>query len=302
MRPWRGWKTAVRRQPEMYLPCDICGNSGPRFVLEAPALDGPLVRCPECGLHYIGERRSRLAFGSSSSEETANRVIEANLRFAPLALDEERRLADLNARWRLELIRRYVPSGRLLEIGCARGNFLKAAREWFAAYGVEPSPELAAEARQAAVVHHGVVDSAPWSGFDVAAAFHVIEHSDRPAQFVEEIHRRLRPGGLLVIETPNIRSLAYRLMGARWRQFIPEHYYFFDRRTLRRLLEDRGFKIQRTMSVGKIASVELILNRLSRYHPLVSRADAFARILRVHKATFRVNPFDIMLLFAMRSR
>src|SRR3954462_15289457 len=73
----------------MYVPCDICGAANPRLLLESPGLDGPLVECPACGFRYVGERRSRLAFGHASPEETAAQVRVANQQFRYLRLEEE---------------------------------------------------------------------------------------------------------------------------------------------------------------------------------------------------------------------
>src|SRR5262249_10862408 len=151
----------------------------------------------------VGTRRSELTFGTAQPEETARNVRAANTGFRYLRLEEEHRLALLNARWRLDLIRKVRPSGKLLEIGCARGDFLRVAEESFDIYGVEPNPDLAESASRIAPVHPDVIERTPWSGFDVIATFHVIEHVDSPRSFIRAAIERLRPGGLLVIETPN---------------------------------------------------------------------------------------------------
>jgi 2-polyprenyl-3-methyl-5-hydroxy-6-metoxy-1,4-benzoquinol methylase len=169
------------------------------------------------------------------------------------------------------------------------------ARESFNVYGVEPNPELADSASQVAPVHQDIIERTPWSGFDVIASFHVIEHVDSPSSFIRAAAERLKPGGLLVIETPDIDSFPYKLLKARWRQFIPEHYFFFDPRTMSRLLADCGLRTDKTIRIGKHASVELILNRLSRYLPWIPQMDGVSRL------TFRMNPMDIMLVFATKS-
>ena len=277
-----------------YLPCDLCGEENPRFVLNSPGLDGPLVECLKCGFRYVGKRRTALTFGSQRPEEAADRLRAANTHFRYLRLEEEHRLALLNAEWRLDLIRKMRPVGRLLEIGCARGDFLQVARQSFDTYGVEPNPELAESAKRIAPIHQDVIERTPLSGFDVIASFHVIEHVDSPRSFVRAAAARLNPGGLLVIETPNIESLPYKILKARWRQFIPEHYFFFDPSTMSRLLSDSGLKMERTMRIGKHASMQLILNRLSRYFAWIPQSNELSRF------TFRVNPMDIMLVFATR--
>ena len=103
----------------------------------------------------------------------------------------------------------------------------------------------------------------------------------------------MKKGGLLVLETPNIDSLPFKLLKARWRQFIPEHYFFFDPKTIARLLLDQGLRVDRVVTIGKYASVDLILNRLSRYLPWLPQANG-------SRAAFRVNPMDIMLVFGTK--
>lgn len=279
---------------EPYVSCDVCGAEKPRFVLESKGLDGPLVECTRCGFRYVGKRRSDLAFGRESAETTTARVRNANSCFRSLGLEEERRLARLNAKWRLDLIRKLKPSGKLLEAGCARGDFLSIAREWFDAYGVEPNPELAAASHQIAPVHQDIIERLPWADFDVVASFHVIEHVDSPRSFIRAAAARMRPGGLLVIETPNIDSLPFKLFKTRWRQFIPEHYFFFDPKTIARLLSEHSLEMQAVISIGKYASLNLVMNRLSRYLPWMPPKNGISRL------TFRMNPLDIMLVFAMK--
>ena len=276
--------------------CDLCGTPETRFVLTSPNLDGPLVECVGCGFRFVRGRRENLAFGRGEAKATADRIREANLIFEDISRDEERRLNERNAQWRMSLIREFQPDGRLLEVGCGRGDFLRVAGDRFDVYGVEPNPELAMDSSRAATVHEGLIESVPWAAFDVVASFHVIEHVDSPSSFVAEMARRLKPGGLIVLETPDIGSWPYRLLKGRWREFIPEHYYFFDRQTMVRLLEGEGLSVRRIQRVGKYASPDFILNRLGRHLPFVPKsAGAF-----LGSRTFRLNPFDIMLAFATK--
>lgn len=283
--------------------CDLCGSDDPRPILQSSQLDGPLVQCRNCGLQYVGWRKSHLTFGSGGGvpSDVAERVQAANSNIRNLQLEEEHRLALLNARWRLDLIRQFRTSGRLLEVGCARGDFLRVARETFDVCGVEPSPDLAQSATEVAPIHRDVIETLPWRDFDVIASFHVIEHVDSPRRFVSAMAERMKPGGLLVLETPNIDSTPFRLMKSKWRQFIPEHYFFFDNLTITRLLSESGFKVERIVRIGKVASVALILNRLSRYFGFLRRVEDLAARLHVSSLTFRVDPRDIMIVFAVRN-
>lgn len=282
--------------------CDICGADNPRTILESPQLDGPMVQCRKCGFRYVGSRRSRLTFGSGGGDaaEVASRVEAANSNIRNLRLEEEHRLGILNARWRLDLIRKFRTSGKLLEVGCARGDFLRVARESFEVSGVEPNPSLADDAEQVAPIYRDVIETLPWRDFDVITSFHVIEHVDSPKRFVAAMADRIKPGGLLVLETPDIHSLPFQIMKAKWRQFIPEHYFFFDQSTMTRLLSDCGFKVEKIVRIGKHASAALILNRLSRYLKFMRPVEDYAGRLGISRLTVRMNPLDIMLVFAVR--
>jgi len=282
------------------IPCDLCGSADPRRILESFRLDGPLVRCRQCGLYYVGERRSALVYGSGNSAEVMERVRDANRGLRNLPLDEEHRLAQLNAKSRLQIIRQYRPSGKLLEVGCARGDFLRVAREYFTAFGVEPNPELWEEANKVAPVHQGVIDTETGSYYDVAVSFHVIEHTPSPKQFLAAISQRLRPKGLVVLETPDIDSIPFLMLRSRWRQFIPEHYYFFDESTMKKLLVDGGFKVEKIARIGKYASGALLLNRLSRYFSPIHYLEGLAARLHFSNLTFELNPHDIMIAIATK--
>jgi 2-polyprenyl-3-methyl-5-hydroxy-6-metoxy-1,4-benzoquinol methylase len=255
------------------------------------------VKCRKCGLFYVGERRSNLAFGSDTAAATTQRIRDANRDLTGIDLGEERRLAGLNAKTRLDLIRQYHSSGKLLEVGCARGDFLRVAREYFTVVGVEPNEELASDAVAFAPVDQGMIETHPYSEYDVAASFHVIEHTDSPRRFLEAIAARVRRGGVVVIETPNIHSLPFRLLKSRWRQFIPEHYFFFDEKTMAKLMEDAGLKVERIGRIGKFASPTLILNRLARYFRPLRYAERLAGRLNL---VVPVDPFDIMIAIAVK--
>src|SRR5262249_27840440 len=151
----------------------------------------------------------------------------------------------------------------------------------------EPNPELAASATEVAAIHQGVVETLTSDDFDVAASFHVIEHVDSPRGFIQAMSHRVRPGGLVVIETPNIGSLPFRVFCSRWREFIPDHYSFFDRHTMTRLMESAGLRVDSIVPIGKYASLDLILNRLSRYNRLFRAAGAIGRSIGLSRLTMR---------------
>lgn len=138
--------------------------------------------------------------------------------------------------------------GRVLDIGCGSGEFLGTLVQLgWEGVGIEPDRIAAQYARE----RHGVTvfedelspETVEASAFDLVVLSHVIEHSSAPGSLLSESHRVLRPGGHLVLVTPNVRSLGHRIFGEAWRGLEPpRHMYLFSPRSLRLLTRAAGFR------------------------------------------------------------
>src|SRR5262249_45614796 len=141
----------------------------------------------------------------------------------------------------------------------------------------------------------------PNAHFDAAAMYHVIEHVPSPRAELRELYRIIKPGGWLVLEAPNIATAWYWLMGARWRQFIPDHIFFFNPQPITRLGEKSGFEPQELRTVGKAMSIRLFVNRISRYHRSSARLlEIVSNHLRLSDRTIRLKLGDVMRIYARR--
>ncbi len=128
---------------------------------------------------------------------------------------------------------RYIPGGRLLDVGCGNGRFLgnMQALGW-QAEGVEFSADGVEVCRRAGLkVHHGDLASAAFAdgSFDVVTVRHVIEHIPDPHAFIAELARILKPGGTLIVETPNADALGRGWFGPNWfANEVPRHVFLFS--------------------------------------------------------------------------
>ena len=138
--------------------------------------------------------------------------------------------------------------GRLLDIGTAAGAFVAAAvRRGWDAEGCEPNRWLGEwgarhygiRIRQGSVF---VQDYAPAS-FDVVTLWDVIEHTPDPRAVLDRCRELLKPGGLLIVNYPDIGSWIARALGRRWLFLTSVHLWYFDRTTIRRLMESGGFDV-----------------------------------------------------------
>jgi 2-polyprenyl-3-methyl-5-hydroxy-6-metoxy-1,4-benzoquinol methylase len=122
---------------------------------------------------------------------------------------------------------------RLLDVGCGSGDFLlrMRARGWDV-LGVEPDPVASAAARRSGLnVRDGMLTDAAFADdtFDAIVLSHVIEHVHDPITLLRECGRVLRPGGVLVMMTPNLTSVGHRRFGADWRGLEPpRHLHVFS--------------------------------------------------------------------------
>jgi len=120
------------------------------------------------------------------------------------------------------LARRYGRrGGTLLEVGCGLGHLVGQLERSFKTAAVEVNLHALREAR--AVAPHAHLEAAsaerlPFArgSFDVVIIKHIIEHLPHPELAIAELGRVLRPGGLLLFSTPNLKSLLLPLKGVRW--------------------------------------------------------------------------------------
>lgn len=290
--------------------CDLCGAREAEFVLKTQRLDGPLVRCRRCQLCYVILPEPTSTNGNNGDQPIVAEMARLAERARELALVEpnveqsEQPWRELMAAERLADLRRFINHGRLLEIGCATGEMLIAARAAFDVTGIEADAgnHRTASAR-GLKCFNGTLQAAHFSeaSFDVAALYHVIEHVPSPRAELQELRRLIKPDGWLVLETPNIATPWFRVLGARWRQFIPDHIFFFTPQTLTRLCEEQGFAVRELRSVGKAMSARLFISRLGRYHQATAQTlTRLSRRLNLDDRTLRLNLGDVIRLYAQR--
>lgn len=214
-----------------------------------------LVRCRRCGFQYVNPRlRGDLILDSYTQGDDPAYVsqLEARERTFDASLDEIERA--LGGR------------GRLLDIGTAAGAFVAAAaRRGWDAEGCEPNRWLAewGASHYGLRIRQGSVFDQPYEpgSFDVVTLWDVIEHTVDPRQMLDRCRSLLRPGGVLVVNYPDIGSWIARVMGRRWLFLTSVHLYYFDRGTVRRMLSATGFDVVRVRPHVQRLELDYILFR-----------------------------------------
>jgi 2-polyprenyl-3-methyl-5-hydroxy-6-metoxy-1,4-benzoquinol methylase len=277
--------------------CNLCGADDPDVVYEAryrhaetrdlvrtfrassdELLVDRLVRCRRCGLQYVSPR------------VTGTDIVEAYSRGddpAYVSQVEARKRTFADAIVRIE--RLAGASGRLLDVGTAAGAFLAAARDrGWEVEGCEPNRWMSEWGSR----HYGIQirtgelfeQDFQSRSFDVVTLWDVIEHTPDPSRVILHVAGLLKPGGLLVVNYPDIGSWIARLLGRRWPFLSSVHLYYFTRETMARFLEARSFAVVEMRPHLQRLEMAYLLSRGSVVSPALSRASrGVARALRLSR-------------------
>ena len=226
---------------------------------------GRHVRCKNCNLIYMNpmEKVSKTNEYYSKAKNThAPTIRECYLR---------------TAKSQVRLIQKYAGGTNLLDIGCAQGFFLfGASKAGYTTKGIEISQDAAAYA----IKEFGLdVEAKPFeelrfpeNHFDVVTLWQVLEHAPYPLMMLKEVHRILKPGGLVVASTPNIGGIPAKILRKRWWDIKRLHLNQFTTKTLANILQNAGFKNMSAVSYRGFVSLSILLTMTLKY------LDAYERL------------------------
>lgn len=234
------------------VPCPVCGGEAAKTLYEpwvdirdpaklygaASGIQGTqtIAACESCGMIYETPRfpASVIVDGYVNSEESDHDSQHPmRVRSFYLALRRLRR-------------RLPAPGAKVLDIGTAGGAFLEAATRFgYDAHGMEPSRYLVDRGKQRGLqIEQGTIEQhgfAPGS-FDMVSLWDVIEHLPEPRAALVEIAKLLKPGGILLINYPDIGTWQAKLAGKRFWWILSVHLHHFTRRSIADLCGRAGFE------------------------------------------------------------
>jgi len=152
---------------------------------------------------------------------------------------------------RAKILTKYLPKKsevRMLEIGCATGEFLKVGSQKFGwkVTGIEPNKKLSDKlSKEGFQIINSVMENAEISidYYDAVCLFNVFEHLWDCAYSLRRINNFLKPDGLVVIEIPDFDAAARKVFGKYWFLYhLPRHLSHFNRESLNSLMKEIGFE------------------------------------------------------------
>lgn len=286
------------KKAEKRLVCNITGEDASFYCRKPPA---DYFLTDQLGLIFQKELPTVEEMSAYTEEQYSAGVYKGYASAAPLKIQTFEK--------RIDLLKRLGARGRILDVGCACGFFIEAAlKHGFDAYGIEFSKEAVAIAREEIRSRITVGDvnlrrEREEDRFDAVVAFDIIEHTQNPIKFLEEIRQILRPGGWLMLATPDTGHFLRYLMGCRWPMLQPmQHTYLFSKSAMRFALAQAGFENIAVQKADKSLTLDYLIDQLRVHNPLISRSyQALSKLLprALRQGTFSVNIGE-MLAYAQR--
>jgi 2-polyprenyl-3-methyl-5-hydroxy-6-metoxy-1,4-benzoquinol methylase len=235
--------------------CEVCLKSGSTVVEKYTRSPWPVVACNACGFVYLGrvpdyeDLSVTYAWEKQHAEEKERRkktnklarfdaLTRFRLKFGKL-IDRARHARAIGA------------GGRVLEIGCGGSTRIP---EGPTPYGIEISEGLSRkaqpifEARGGAVYHEPAttgIERFDENFFDSILMRSYLEHEAQPRLIFERAFKRLKPGGTILLRSPNYNSANRYIMGSEWCGFrFPDHVNYFTPRTLKALATSIGYEFR----------------------------------------------------------
>lgn len=224
---------------------------------------GKILRCRTCG------------FGFRQLRPTDEELSRLYRQLDPEVYERETRGRLRTAQRHLKIVQRYVAGGRLVDVGCASGSFLRCAADaGWSVVGVEPAQTLCAKAKQLLSGRGDILCTslqqaglAP-SSFDALTLWDVLEHVPDPLEFMKYCASLLKPGGYLFANVPDLDSRQARFLGERWPLLLAEHLNYFNRRSLKFCGERAQLQWVDFGRRPASFSLEYVFYRLAQHHVL----------------------------------
>ena len=166
---------------------------------------------------------------------------------------------------------KYKPGGKLLDVGCATGDFIMAAKKYYDAEGLELSgwSGRIAEQRGIKIYRKLLGEMETESEYDIITMWGVIEHFEYPKKEIENIAHILKSGGIVALWTGDISSITAFVMGKKWWYYQGQHIQMFTNKSMKILFENCGFEKVYMGYYPYVITYHSLCNSLSRYPTLL---------------------------------
>lgn len=263
-----------RPTPERTTPCQICQSPYHLEIFPAiiakDSLTAKAVSCSTSHHRSHGRIAKCLQCGSVATNPmpSSSALLQSYANVIDETYFENIAARDATFKYNFNYARKALPSsGRIIDIGCYCGGFLKVAHDLsYDVIGVEPSVWAANKARvySGCNVFTGTLQDLPIHEnlFDIATAFDVMEHLISPYDELIAINRRLKIGGFFVFSTLDYENWFSQFLGENWPWMMDMHLHYFDIPSIIDLLRDSGFRVVEIRPYSHIIPLQYFLSKM----------------------------------------
>lgn len=232
-----------------------------------------IYSCSACGVQFLDPQLTDLEVIELYSENYYKAWgVEGNKEN-----DSARQIKIATFLLRLKLIKIFAPLGTILDIGCATGYFLEAAKTLnYIPYGIELSEYSSSIAKGKfgeSNVFNGKLEDCKFvpGFFNVITMFDLIEHVRLPEDTLLKAIQLLDPNGVIVITTPNVSSISNMIMGKKWTHYKKEHFFYFNLRSLQYIAKKANLDLLYSENSKKALNLNYLQTQFKVYkHPLLT--------------------------------
>lgn len=267
-------KMAEKNSALFHLPCPICGSQKYDVLYE----DNLSPDRPVIGYNFTPEAKK--AYRIIQCEKCSHAYcspIPKNIYRSYIDVVDKVYLRSASSRIKcskkvIKTLLRYKKNGRLLDIGCSTGDFLKIASKYYECEGLEISHWAVKIARRNnLIINEQLLANLNINKtYDIITLWAVIEHFDNLQHEVELLKKHLNKKGVVALWTGNVNSNTVRLLGRKWWHFIGQHLQFFTQKSIDKLFLSNGFTKIYYGTYPYVKSLQSISYSLSVY-PVVGK-------------------------------
>jgi len=248
------------------MTCPICNNNNTHLLFELTN-SNKIFRCDKCTVQLLYPQLN---------DETLSKLYSENYYKAWGIQGENenhaiKKMKVATFKLRLNAIKKFISSGNILDVGCATGFFLEAAKEQgFVPYGIEISEYSAAISKKKFgnnQIFCGTIETAPLkeNSFDAITMSDLIEHVRNPIQSLSKAEKLLKNNGVIMIMTPNSNSVSNRLMKKKWTHYKLEHFFYFNKKSISVLAESCGLEVVYFEKSKKAMNIDYLYTQFNVY-------------------------------------
>lgn len=226
------------------MTCKICNNRNCSVVFQLENTY-EIIKCNSCTVQFLhpqlNDKELEKLYSENYYKSWGIKGEEEN------DITKQMKIATFDLR--LNLITQFVTKGKILDVGCATGYFLEAAKKRnFTPYGIDFSEYSSSIAKKKFGVNNvftGILETCNFESqqFDVIAMSDLIEHVRVPQKTISKASELLKDDGIIMIMTPNTDSFLNKLMAKRWTHYKLEHFFYFNRQSIEIVANQAGLKV-----------------------------------------------------------